>query len=117
VPSVTGNIGRLASAELATGARLAQKLGQSVTVSEHIGAEFISAAGKTFDAMGTPQAYASWNQGQFMAAIDRHLLKSVDYTVIDLTGASERQVGAIRSHVGSLSKELREKVIFVGEYF
>ena len=75
-PTVLGNVGRLSQAELATGNRLAQRLGGAVRVSEHEGAEFVSAAGKTFDALGTPAAYRFWNEGQFLASIDRHLLKA-----------------------------------------
>ncbi|MCZ2078482.1 MAG: hypothetical protein LC130_26225, partial [Bryobacterales bacterium] len=113
-PTVTGNVGRLAKAEFETGVRLAQKLGQSVRVSEHVGAEFVSAAGKTFDALGTPEAYKFWNQGQFLKSIDKHLLKSNDFTVIDLAGASKAQVAAIQRHVSSLAKELQDKIMYVG---
>jgi len=113
-PTVTGNVGRLAKAEFETGVRLAQRLGQSVRVSEHVGAEFVSAAGKTFDALGTPEAYKFWNQGQFLKSIDKHLLKSNDFTVIDLAGASKAQVAAIQKHVSSLAKELQDKIIYVG---
>ena len=88
-------------------------LGETLRVSEHAGEEFVSASGKTFDALGKPEAYAFWNQAEFLKSIDRHLLKSVDFTVIDLTGAKIDQINAIRSHVGSLAKELQERLIFV----
>jgi RHS repeat-associated protein len=114
-PSIGGNVGRLSEAEFATGQRLAQKLGQAVRVSEHEGAEFISVAGKTYDAMGAPAAYKFWNEKAFLTSIDKHLRKSNNYTVIDLTGANRAQIDAIRQHVGSLASELQERIIYVGQ--
>ena len=114
-PSVGGNIARLSEAELATGQRLAQRLGQAVRVSEHEGAEFVSAAGRTFDALGTPAAYKFWNEKAFLSSIDRHLRKRNDFTVIDLTGASRAQIDAIRRHVSSLASELQDQILFVGQ--
>lgn len=45
---------RLTVEETNTGARLATQIGQNLRQSSHIGAEFVSAAGKTYDAMGVP---------------------------------------------------------------
>ena len=111
---VTGNVGRLAKSELDTGTRLA-RLGHDIAVSEHVGAEFVSAAGKTFDALGTPEAYKFWNEAEFLSSIDRHLSKSVDFTVIDLKGASKAQMRAIKAHVGSLAKELKDRLMLLDE--
>lgn len=115
--TLTGNVGRLAKSEFETGVRLAQRLRESLRVSDHVGAEFVSAAGKTYDAMGSARAYSNWNAKEFMESIASHLRKQNDFTVIDLTGASAAQIGAIRSYVGALQKELQSKIIFVGEYF
>lgn len=60
-PTLVGNLGRLSQAERATGHRLVARLGETLRVSDHIGAEFVSAAGKTFDAMGSPAAYMRWD--------------------------------------------------------
>jgi RHS repeat-associated protein len=104
---------RLTVAEANTGARLASQLGEHLTESTHVGAEFVSAAGKTFDAMGTPQAYANWNTKEFTSSIVRHLNKSVDYVAIDLTGASKGQIKAIKSFVGGLTEAQQKKIIYV----
>jgi hypothetical protein len=84
-------------------------------VSDHEGAEFVSAAGRTDDALGTPAAYRFWNEKAFLSSIDRHLRKSNDFTVIDLTGASRAQIDAIRRHVGSLESELQDRILYVGQ--
>jgi hypothetical protein len=114
-PSVGGNLGRLSEPELATGHRLAQRLGQAIRVSDHEGAEFVSAAGRTYDALGTPAAYRFWNERAFLASIDRHLRKSNNFTVIDLTGANTAQIAAIRRHVNSLESELQNRILYVGQ--
>jgi len=80
-----------------------RRLGQAIRVSDHEGAEFVSAAGKTFDALGTPAAYKFWNEKALLSSIDRHLRKSNHFIVIDLTGASSGQIDAIRRHVSSLN--------------
>ena len=113
--TLTGNIERLSAAERATSERLMVALRQSLRVSEHEGADFVSAAGTTYDAMGTPQAYQFWNQKEFSGSINTHLRKSNDYTVIDLTGASRSQIDAIKGYVGSLSERARATILFVGQ--
>jgi hypothetical protein len=84
-------------------------------VSDHEGAEFVSAAGKTYDALGTPAAYKFWNEKAFLTSIDRHLRKSNDFTVVDLAGASRAQISAIRRYVGSLESELQDKILLLGQ--
>jgi hypothetical protein len=110
-----GSLSRLTPEEVQTGERLASQTGLQLTESPHIGAEFVDTAGKTYDAMGRPRAYQFFNQTEFLGAIDDHLLKSNNFTVIDLTGASENQVQIIQNYVDGLSKTLRDKIIFVGQ--
>jgi RHS repeat-associated protein len=107
---------RLTMAEANTGARLAAQIGQNLRQSNHIGAEFGSAAGKTYDAMGVPAAYASKNWGngaKFLDSIVHHVNKSVDHVAIDLTGASKSQIKAIQKFVSGLTEKQREKIIYV----
>ena len=105
---------RLSIEEANTGARLAAQLGEHLSESSHIGEEFISDLGKTFDAMGTPDAYLHWGSGKaFFKSILHHVNKSVDYVAIDLTGATQSQIDAIYKYVSTLTKEQQAKIIYV----
>jgi RHS repeat-associated protein len=109
-----GAASRLATNEIETGERLAQKFSLQLTESSHVGAEFVDSAGKSYDALGSVQAYEHFNETKFLSSIDKHLLKSNDYTVVDLTGANEAQEQAIRNHVSGLGGKLQDKVLYVG---
>ena len=105
---------RLAKAEISTGIRLAEQNGLWLVESKHIGAEFVDAAGKTYDAMGGKQAFKHFGSGgEFFASIARHVNKSVDHVAIDLKGASEGQIKAVKGYVNTLTKKQQEKVIYV----
>ncbi len=114
-PGLTVSAGsRLTQAEISTGGRLAEQGGLRLVQSEHIGAEFVDAAGKTYDAMGGGQAYKYFGSGkQFFDSIAHHVNKSVDYVAIDLKGASKGQVKAIENFVRGLKEEQRNKIIYV----
>lgn len=59
--------------------------------------DFVDQYDRTYDAVGGPSAFQRGNMGQLIDQIRRHLyLKSgIDFTVLDLTGASESQVDQI----------------------
>jgi hypothetical protein len=69
----------------------------------------------TVDFMGHPNAYVNWDtqETQFFNQIARHA-GNYDFTVIDLTGASEEQIYQILEYVESLSSTLQNKIVFVG---
>jgi RHS repeat-associated protein len=105
---------RLTAAEISTGVRLANQTGTALVQSEHIGAEFVDAAGRTYDAMGGGKAFEHFGDGsKFMDSIVNHVNKSVDKVAIDLKGASKEQVGAIKNFVETLTKKQQDKVIYV----
>jgi len=105
---------RLSVEEANTGSRLAAQLGEHLTESTHVGEEFVSAAGRTYDAMGGSRAYEYFGNGtKFFKSIVRHVNKSAEYTAIDLTGASRSQIAAIEKYVSTLSKEQQAKIIYV----
>lgn len=108
------NVTRLKEAELATGKRLSKKLGVPLAESPHKGADFVDAAGKTYDALGTPAASRYWNQKDFIKAINDHLLKSNDLTVIDLTGFTPEQITVVQRHLSTLKPDQLAKIIRVG---
>ena len=70
--------------------------------------------GKTYDALGNPAASKFWNERQFMDSIDRHLLKSNDFTVIDLNGFTEAQITTVRNYINSLPAASQAKIIRIG---
>jgi hypothetical protein len=107
---------RLSASEISTGVRLAEQTGARLVQSEHVGAEFVDAAGKTYDAMGGGKAFEAKNFGdgsKFMNSIVKHVNKSVDKVAIDLKGASKDQVGAIKGFVKTLTRKQQDKVIYV----
>ena len=90
---------RLTADEIATGQRLEAQLERSLKESPHIGAEYVDDLGRTYDAMGKPAASRFWNKAEFLKSINEHLLKSNDFTVIDLTGFTQEQIDAVRAHL------------------
>jgi RHS repeat-associated protein len=105
---------RLSEQEISTGVRLANQTGQALAESGHVGEEFVSAAGKTYDAMGGGKAFEHFgNGGQFFDSIVSHVNKSVDQVAIDLNGASKAQVGAIKDFVKTLTKTQQKKITYV----
>lgn len=85
-----GNATRLSADELATGQRLEAQLGKSLKESTHLGADYVDDLGRSYDALGgfDPKFF---NDKRFLLQIDKHLRKSNDFTVIDLTGFSQAQ--------------------------
>jgi hypothetical protein len=113
-PGLSLGLGRLTADEIRTGTLLAEKEGLQLVESSHIGAEFVDSAGKTYDALGTPKAYQYFGDGKaFIRSIGNHLNKSNDFTVVDLTGASESQINTIQGYVNGLSKDAQGKIKFV----
>jgi hypothetical protein len=79
--------------------------------------EFVDNQGRTYDQMGNPQTSDFWNARtaqRFYRSIDGHLLKSMDYTVIDLTGFSEQSIADITEYVDSLPAQAQAKIIRIG---
>jgi hypothetical protein len=79
--------------------------------------EYTDGQGRTYDQMGDPKASQYWNPRsaqKFYRAIDAHLNKSMDFTVIDLTGFSEQSASDIASYVDSLPADLQAKIIRIG---
>jgi len=105
---------RLSAAEQATAARLIEKLGIVLRESAHVGAEYVDALGRTYDALGTPAASRFWNAAQFMNSIASHLLKSNDFTVIDLTGFTQAQIGQVNAYLATLTAAQLARIIRVG---
>jgi RHS repeat-associated protein len=88
---------RLTATEISTGARLAKQTGMALAESAHVGEEFVSGVGKTIDAMGGAKAFEHFGSGkEFFKSIVHHVNKSVDHVAIDLKGASEAQVKAVK---------------------
>lgn len=106
---------RLREVEQGTASRLLQaKPGLKLTESSHIGSEYVDQFGKTYDAVGSPAASKFWNQEKFLSAIDEHLLKSNDFTVVDLTGFTKEQIEIIRNYIDSLPATSQAKIIRIG---
>ncbi|MCU1284169.1 MAG: repeat-associated core domain protein [Acidobacteriales bacterium] len=104
----------LTANEIRTGVKFASQSGKALVQSEHVGAEFVDAAGKTYDAMGGGKAFEHFKDGsQFFNSILHHVNKSVDQVVIDLAGASKQQIGAVKDFVKTLTKEQQAKVVYV----
>ena len=104
---------RLSPDELATGRRLEAQLGRPLKESPHVGAEFVDDLGRSYDALGTSKASQFWNEKQFVNSIDGHLLKSNNFTVIDLTGFTQAQIAAVKNHLATLTPEQLARIITI----
>src|SRR5262249_47170890 len=108
------NATRLSPAEQATAARLQAQTGLRLRESPHVGSEYVDDLGRTYDALGDPIASQFWNEQQFLRSIDSHLLKSNDFTVIDMTGFAQQQIDVVRNHVNGLPRASQAKIIRIG---
>jgi hypothetical protein len=113
------SLARLRPAERDTLARAQQKHPELdlKPVAEERDGEYIDSQGRTYDQMGNPRASQYWSERgarRFEEAIDDHLRKSVDFTMIDLTGFNEQAVSDIRAYVDSLSPEQQAKIVRIG---
>lgn len=113
------NLSRLSDPEAATLTRLQEEFpDRDITASaEERDGEYIDNQGRTYDQMGDPQTSKYWNPKnaqQFYAAIRAHLLKSINFTVIDLTGFSPESITDITNYVDSLPEADQAKIIRIG---
>jgi hypothetical protein len=107
---------RLTAEEISTGVRLAEQTGARLVQSEHVGAEFVDAAGKTYDAVNSAKAYQNWfrDGGKgILANIASTASKSLDFVAVDLKGATKDQISAMKEFVKTLTKEQQKKIIWV----
>jgi hypothetical protein len=106
---------KLRSHEIETGRRLEQRLGRKIYESVHEGADFVDEIGKTYDAVGGgKRAARHFKWSEYKRTIARHLRKSVDYVVIDLTGFSESQIQRVREYLLTLPDMLRSRIVPIG---
>lgn len=75
------------------------------------GFDWIDDLGRTFDAMGDGTTAKHFKFNSFKAAIDHHMLKGNNFTVIDMTGYTTDQISAVRAYVDTLPAA---KIIRVG---
>ncbi len=79
--------------------------------------EYFDDLGRTYDQIGDPATSKYWSPRsaqQFAAAIDGHLLKSVNFVVIDLTGFSDQSITDIAGYVDSLPEAEQARIIRIG---
>jgi hypothetical protein len=113
------NLARLSDPEAATLTRLQEEypdLDLKASAEERDG-EYTDGQGRTYDQMGDPQTSKFWNPNsaqKFYQAIAKHLLKSMNFTVIDLTGFSDTAISDITDYIDSLSEADQAKIIRIG---
>lgn len=113
------NATRLTQVEQETAKRFQVQERMKLDESPHKGAEYIDDAGHSYDQLGHPRASQFWNKDEFLDSIDSHLLKSNNFTIIDLTGFTPQQIEIVRKYIQSLSQELQDRILTVGftKYF
>lgn len=85
--------------------------------SEERDGEYVDNQGRTYDQIGNPNTSRYWNENsaqKFYRSIDAHLRKSMDFTMIDLTGFSPESVADITAYVDSLPEDLQAKIVRIG---
>ncbi len=112
------NLARLDDSEAASLTRAQEQnpdLGLKTSAEERDG-EYVDKYGRTYDQMGNPEASARWDvqRANFLNQISKHLRKSVDFTVIDLTSFSEQAISDVENFVDSLPEAEQAKVIRIG---
>jgi uncharacterized protein YukE len=79
--------------------------------------EYFDDLGRTYDQMGDPETSQYWNSQSiqtFFKSINKHLLKSATFTVIDVTGFSNQAIFDITRYVNSLPEGQQAKIIRIG---
>ena len=66
------------------------------------GYDWVDDLGRKYDAMGDGTASKHFKLDQFKDAIDKHLLKGNDFTVIDMTGHTPSQIAGVKNYVDAL---------------
>lgn len=113
------NLFRLSTPEQETLERAQQEhpeLGLRASAEERDG-EYFDNQGRTYDQMGDPRTSQYWNDRMaqsFYKSIDHHLRKSIDYTIIDLTGFSAESKSGIAAYVNSLPAAQQAKIMRIG---
>jgi RHS repeat-associated protein len=113
-PSGLSSARRLSAFELETGRRLEAVLGKPLQESPHEGAEYVDSSGRTYDQIGHPGASLHWNSKRFLRSIDSHLLKSNDFTVIDMTWFTPTQIAEVEQYLSGLSEQQLARIIKIG---
>lgn len=78
------------------------------------GHDWVDDLGRTYDALGDGTRSQYFKLDQFTRSIDSHLLKSNDFTVIDMTGYTPQQIGDVARYVDSLTPAQQAKIVRVG---
>ena len=108
---------RLTDAERSTLAGILQHSdlrGQVFRQSPHIGAEVVDDLGRSYDFMGQPKASQFWNPERFFASLRDHLLKSNDFTVVDLRGFAPQHAAAVQDFIRQLPETDQRRIIHLG---
>lgn len=78
------------------------------------GHDWIDDLGRRYDALGDGTKSQYFKPDQFTKSIDSHLLKSNDFTVIDMTGYKVDQIAAVKQYVDALPAVKQAMIIRVG---
>lgn len=78
------------------------------------GHDWVDDLGRTYDALGDGTTAKYLDLERFTQSIDHHLNKGNDFTVIDATGYSRKQVLKITEYVDSLPPEKQRTIVRVG---
>lgn len=101
------------AAEALHGARLSEHLGVNVARSQHVGADFVTPNGTTYDAMG-PVPSQHFNAGSFSNSLTKHLHKDVDRISIDGTGLTRTQQKSIMDDISGRSDADKSRIDKIG---
>lgn len=96
-------------AESRAAARLEQRVGP-LRRDPSSDADWIDLKGKTYDAVG-PVPPGRFDAKSFLSSIERHLLKSVDYVVVDLEGLGTAERALVEEHLRRLPTEQQVRIL------
>jgi RHS repeat-associated protein len=111
---------RLSPDEQATAGRLMQEsdfTGVKLRESKDTDYDYVDKYNRTYDAIGTEKGFTSkkFDMNRFLYQLDRHINKQgLDFTVLDLTGASSKQLDTIFDHIDAYSPQQQGKLKLTG---
>ncbi len=120
VPCGIPNATRLSKEEQETASRLTRATdytGGRLSEASDRAYDYVDQFERSYDAIGVPKAYEFWNPTEFFEALDWHVKykQGLNFTVLDLTGASPKQLDEIFVHIDRYTTAQKKTIILVGD--
>jgi hypothetical protein len=91
--------------------------GEALSFSDDPAYDYVDKFRRTYDAVGTPDAFANGNMAEIMDSLEEHVYRKqgLDFVVVDVTGANSSQLDQILTYLDSLPRAQFIRVKLVGD--